>query len=163
VIVSPDSIIIALDQRFQLQAQVLDIKGNRLFDRPVVWSSDDPGLAEVSPEGVVTGVSIGCTLITATRDGRRDIANVSVIPPAGESRVVWVTFDRAVDEATVSPSDFRVAGVPPFSASVGPGPNQITLLVPTYGYPPMPGVELVGTVADARGLPASITCIQPGT
>jgi adhesin/invasin len=51
-----------------LTATAKDAKGNTLADRPVTWSSSDPGKATVVA-GLVTGVALGSATITASVDG----------------------------------------------------------------------------------------------
>lgn len=71
-------------QTTQAAADVRDAGGAALSGRPVVWSSSKPGVATVSPTGVVTAVSAGTTTITATSEGKSGSAalTVSLVPIA---------------------------------------------------------------------------------
>ena len=53
----------------QLMAEARDAAGGVIQGRPVVWSSLDTTIAQVSSAGVVTGVSVGRTTIRATVEG----------------------------------------------------------------------------------------------
>lgn len=46
----------------------------------VAWSSSDPGIATVDGSGLITPVSLGTVLITASLDGMSDWIWVSVLP-----------------------------------------------------------------------------------
>jgi alpha-tubulin suppressor-like RCC1 family protein len=50
----------------------------RVFGRPLVWSSDAPGVATVSPVGVATAVAGGTAIVTATAEGLQGSATVTV-------------------------------------------------------------------------------------
>ena len=76
--------------------------------RAVVWSSDDPGVALVGVEGVVTAVSEGAAVITATSvvdDRAHDSVTVTVVPcPSGGVYIEDAErppLDRASDMATI--------------------------------------------------------------
>jgi probable HAF family extracellular repeat protein len=46
--------------------------------REVAWTTEDPTVATVSPTGVVTGISSGLAVITATSENQQDLATVIV-------------------------------------------------------------------------------------
>jgi alpha-tubulin suppressor-like RCC1 family protein len=54
--------------------------GQRVFARPVVWSTDNASVAAMAL-GVVTSGSTGFATITAVVDGRTATTNVTVLPP----------------------------------------------------------------------------------
>jgi uncharacterized protein YjdB len=58
-----------------------DAGGNALSGRTVSWSSDNSGVATVSPAGIVNGVATGTSHITATSEGQTGFATVTVIVP----------------------------------------------------------------------------------
>lgn len=64
----------------QLRAIVRDAEGRERTDAAVAWSSRIPGIASVSPEGIVTGLVAGETRITASVAGLSDSVRVEVIP-----------------------------------------------------------------------------------
>jgi uncharacterized protein YjdB len=55
--------------------------GAVLTGRPVQWSSDNPSIATVAANGVVTAQARGSTTIRATVDGREGSHPITVIPP----------------------------------------------------------------------------------
>ena len=54
--------------------------GNPLVGRSVVWTTSGPAVVTVSQSGMVTGVGVGSTSITATVEGKIGTAAVSVSP-----------------------------------------------------------------------------------
>ena len=68
----------------QLNATVLDVSGTVVTDRVVTWGSSTPAVATVSPTGLVSGVTPGTTVITATSEGKSGTTLVTVTPvPVG--------------------------------------------------------------------------------
>jgi uncharacterized protein YjdB len=72
-----------------------DAAGNKLTGRRVIWSSLNPNIATVDANGIVTGVALGSSIITARADGANAQTNVSVQP--------------AVSSVVLSPSQTSVA------------------------------------------------------
>src|SRR6185436_5445084 len=50
--------------------------------RPVTWTSSDPAVVTVSPNGTVTGIAAGTATITASSDGANARAAVTITAPA---------------------------------------------------------------------------------
>lgn len=78
------------------QALVLEIRdsaGTLLTDRFAEWTSSNPAVASVSPAGVVSGVSQGTAVITATVEGLVATMTVDVFPEP--SAAITITFDDA--------------------------------------------------------------------
>ena len=78
--VTPPSLDLMAGTIAALSAKVTDGAGNVVRDRRVVWASADPGIATVSENGVVTGVSVGRVDVAATAEGKSAIAVVNVTP-----------------------------------------------------------------------------------
>ncbi|HEY6829916.1 MAG TPA: Ig-like domain-containing protein, partial [Gemmatimonadaceae bacterium] len=78
VTISPASISVAEGASTALTAVLKDANGNVLTGRVITWSSSDPNKATVSQTGVVTGVMHGGATITATSEGKRGTASVTV-------------------------------------------------------------------------------------
>jgi len=78
VTVSPASASILLGTTRQLSAVTKDAAGNTLIGRSVTWSSGTPAVAAVSSTGVVTGLAAGAVTITATSEGVRGTAAVTI-------------------------------------------------------------------------------------
>lgn len=82
VALSPGSVSLTVGQTAALTATAHDANGNVLQGRGVSWSSGNPSVATVSSSGMVTGVGVGSTGITATSEGRSVTAPVVVNAPA---------------------------------------------------------------------------------
>ncbi|MCR4340202.1 MAG: Ig-like domain-containing protein [Gemmatimonadaceae bacterium] len=64
----------------QLEGRAVTWAGDRVDERITQWESSDPSKATVSNSGLVTGVAVGSTDITAIADGvrsRGDLVNVT--------------------------------------------------------------------------------------
>jgi uncharacterized protein YjdB len=78
VTVSPTSVGLRPNQTFALSATARDAAGTVLEGRHFEWWSSDPAVVVVSSDGILTGVSVGSAIVTATLDGRSDLATVTV-------------------------------------------------------------------------------------
>ena len=76
--VAPETASIQAGETIQMSAAPQDVDGQLLSGRTVTWSSSDEGVAQVSAAGVVTGVSVGTTTITAASEGIQATADVTV-------------------------------------------------------------------------------------
>jgi uncharacterized protein YjdB len=76
--VTPPSAAITVNGTVHFQAATLDGSGNPLTGRTVSWSSSDNGVATVDNTGLVTGIAIGATTITATSEGKSGTAGIAV-------------------------------------------------------------------------------------
>lgn len=75
---APAILTLPKESRLQLTVTVLDGRGNELSGRVVTFESSNPGVATVDANGIVTGISRGTTVITATCEGRSGKATVGV-------------------------------------------------------------------------------------
>lgn len=75
---SPAILTLPKESQLQLTVTVLDGRGKELTGRLVTFESSNPGVATVDADGVVTGISRGTTVITATCEGRSGKATVGV-------------------------------------------------------------------------------------
>ncbi len=103
---------VRVGDRVQLRAEVRDGAGDALPTAPVAWTSSEPGVAEVSPEGWVTG----------RREGR---AEVRAISGEAEAAAVVVVEARPTSPAPARPSESTPASV----AAVAVTPAARTLTV----------------------------------
>ena len=85
VSLTPATVSLVLGVTQQLSVAILDGGGNALSGRAVTWATSNPAVGTVSSTGVVTGVAVGTTtvtagvLATATNDGvLRSTASVTV-------------------------------------------------------------------------------------
>ncbi|MDR1131341.1 MAG: Ig-like domain-containing protein [Oscillospiraceae bacterium] len=83
-------------------------------DKSVIWTSSNPGVAEVSADGVVTGIKAGTATITATTvDGaKKDTCSVTVTQP-----VLGVSLDAATITLAKGKTQKLIAAVSPADAT----------------------------------------------
>ena len=70
VTVTPATASVAVGQTVRLTATLRDANGNVLSGRTVLWTSDNAVAATVDGNGLVSGVSAGPAVITATSEAR---------------------------------------------------------------------------------------------
>jgi uncharacterized protein YjdB len=75
---TPSSRDLLVGQAVQLSAQPLDTEGNVLTGRPVTFTTSNPAVASVSAVGVVTALTSGSAIITATSEGKSAVATIGV-------------------------------------------------------------------------------------
>ncbi len=80
VLTAPDSTI-AADQTVQVSAEALDTTGAAITDETFTWASESPEVATVSSDGLVTAVTGGTAIITATAGEVTGRLTVTVAPP----------------------------------------------------------------------------------
>src|SRR3989442_1693526 len=78
VVVSPAAANVYVGGAVQLTTTPKDAAGNVLVGRAVTWASSNPAIATVSASGLVTGLAVGSTTITATSEGQSGTAAVTV-------------------------------------------------------------------------------------
>jgi uncharacterized protein YjdB len=92
--VLPEGAQIAPSETLEFQAITRDSDGNMVTARQIVWSSGDDDVATVSQTGLVTGVADGTTSITATTEGEKGSARLTVVsaePTAAKEKAKpWV-------------------------------------------------------------------------
>ena len=89
-------------QSVQLDARALDASGAEIAAGDAEWTSGTPAVAEVTPAGLLTGVSAGTSVLTARINGRGGTVTVTVenLPPA----LTTVTMAGA----TFTPADVTI-------------------------------------------------------
>jgi len=89
----PGNKALLVEESFQFNAQVRDVGGRLLTDRPVTWTSNNEGVATVSATGLVTALSPGGAIITATSEGKSAPSSVTVSAiPVATVRVTPATL-----------------------------------------------------------------------
>ena len=88
VTVTPQGPTIKIGETVHLVAQTFDAAGAPLTGRIVTWSSSNTDVATVDQTGLVTGVSVGGSVITATSEGKSGTAAVAVNAPVPASITV---------------------------------------------------------------------------
>lgn len=82
VTVSPPYATVAVGQTVQLYATVRDTDGNVISGVGVTWMSDNTAVATVEQTGLVTGVAVGQTVVTATSDEQAGSSQITVTATA---------------------------------------------------------------------------------
>jgi uncharacterized protein YjdB len=65
-------------QTAQLTAEALDASGRVLSGRPISWTTSDASVASVTDDGLVTALSAGGAIVSATSEGRSAVASITV-------------------------------------------------------------------------------------
>lgn len=78
IVVTPASTSIVEGQTTPLRAESRSAAGVVLSGRTTEWTSANAAVASVSSSGLVTGVSTGSTIITATSEGRTATAAITI-------------------------------------------------------------------------------------
>jgi uncharacterized protein YjdB len=88
VAVTPAPVTVVENGFTALTATARDQAGNVLTNRPVVWTVNNPAIAEVTASGRVVGIAPGTAMVTATSEGRSGTAAVTVTAdPASTDRL----------------------------------------------------------------------------
>jgi len=112
VTVTPAALTIAVGKSGQLTAGLKDARGTTIRERDVAWASSDPAVASVSSTGLVTATRGGSVTITATSDGAKGAATITVpAPPAPPPAVA--NNPPANQPADKPPAESQPAAVTP--------------------------------------------------
>ncbi len=98
--VSPGDKSLLVGESFQFSATTRDASGAVLTGRPVTWSSNNENVATVSASGLVTALSPGGAIITATSEGKSAPASVTAAAIPVASVQVQPTTQSLVDGQT---------------------------------------------------------------
>ena len=94
VTVSPATATVAPGGSMQLSAVARSASGTTLPGRAFTWSTGDTAVAKVSASGLVTGVALGSTTITATSEQHGGTADITVNLFSLPIRGLYVQFER---------------------------------------------------------------------
>jgi uncharacterized protein YjdB len=72
------STTVTVGSQISLEALVQDASGQAIAATDVFWSVQDPSIATISSDGIVTGVAPGSTQISASVNGKSGIAMITV-------------------------------------------------------------------------------------
>ena len=84
IVLTPPSATLEISQSITFTAEPRDAQGKPVTGRAVTWTSSNQTVATVAA-GVVTGIAVGQTTISASTDGKVGTASVTVVgssPPA---------------------------------------------------------------------------------
>lgn len=88
IALSPSADTLEVGSKSTLRATVLGGSGDTLAGRTLFWNSENPDIATVSDQGVVTAVAPGTARIAASAEGVSGLATVHVSPKAVRSIVI---------------------------------------------------------------------------
>jgi len=106
---------VRVGDRVQLRAEVRDSAGIAIPAATVAWTSSEPGVAEVSPDGWVTGL----------REGRAEVRAVS--GEAGASAIVVVEAQPASPEPARRSEPTRPTAAPVVAVAVTPAARTLAV------------------------------------
>jgi uncharacterized protein YjdB len=144
VAIDPDSYTLAPGGSTRLEAVLRDGAGNVLSGRDVFWASENPEIAAVSGDGVVTARAPGTVRVAASSEGRSALAQVSVV-----ARVASITVSPERTELTPG-GTVTLAAV---------GRDAGGLLIPGLAVQWSSSDETVATVSPA----GVVTAVKAGT
>ena len=97
------SLALVAGETVSLRASAVD-QGGRPVSGPIVWSSTAPGVAVVGPDGLVTALGSGLSVVTARLDAATGRVQVTVAAPEpGKLQLIVLPFaDVYIDGALVA-------------------------------------------------------------
>ncbi len=156
VTLNESKVALLLGETTRLEATVKDSDGNTLEKRIVTWSSSNTNVATVDQQGKVTTATLGKSVITATSEGKKASAEVSVVPPT------------TVQSVTVSPSsaDLMLGDEQQFSATVRDGDGRVMAGKAVTWQSSNAGIASVSSNGQVRAIApgsATITATSEGS
>lgn len=138
---TPSPLAIGVSETRTMTAKVFDDEGNEIPDADVDWSIEDSGIATVDENGVVTGVSVGETTVTAESDGISASATVIVsqnVDNVGNDFIIGmlpnplagsptIELHLTSDVSTTVTVDYPIND-PTFTSTVNITPGDITIV-----------------------------------
>jgi murein DD-endopeptidase MepM/ murein hydrolase activator NlpD len=103
-VLAPSDVIV-VRRNIQLEVQARKASGDRVAIPAATWTTSDPEVADVTTDGIVTGVAEGAAVITATAEGHEAVLTVRVAPdslpiftaaPFEGTWFLWNPFDHDV-------------------------------------------------------------------
>lgn len=102
VVVSPADLVLGEGESVPLTATLLDANGS-VLQKPITWSSSNPGVATVSASGYVTARAPGTAVVRAVSEGQEGRVDVRVsewdirtLSAVGDSSLPTTLFTRTV-------------------------------------------------------------------
>jgi uncharacterized protein YjdB len=166
----------------QLEVQVFDASNNRLQGRKVTYNSNAPAVATIDANGVLLGVGVGTTLVTATAEGKTGTATwrviaainrVAVAPlsgdiPLGSSRQLAANVLDAAGNAipgrpvTWSSSNASIATVSVTGLVSAVALGRVTITATVEGKTGTSTIDVVDPVATVRMTPVGPQTLRIG-
>lgn len=148
VSLDPANPVVGVGATAPLTAVARSADGTALANRTITFSSAEPAIANVDGSGVVTGVAVGSTAITATSEGRSRSVTLTV------SSVAVASVTVAPTTATVKVGAELTLTGQAFDAGAAPLPNRVFAWSSSS-----PAVATVSPLGVVRGLVAGTTTI----
>ncbi|MEO5872491.1 MAG: Ig-like domain-containing protein [Gemmatimonadaceae bacterium] len=157
-------------QTTQLTATLLDASSSPALNRTVAWTSSSPSVAMVSPAGLVTALTVGTAVISATSETKSGIVTITVVQPtvsaitiSGNNTSLLLNQTSALT-ATILDSNNRPTAVSPTWTSSDATKATIspTGVVTAVGAGTGTNVVFTARVGNVTGTKA-ITIIGHGT
>lgn len=96
--ITPPAATIEVNETVSLSAQLYDVKGNPYPSTSGInWSSNNTAVASVDPTGVVTGISSGPAIITATDPGSLATATATITVGSCTPKFNGISFEARPD------------------------------------------------------------------
>ncbi len=163
--ITPETPSLAVGDQIQLEAVGLNADNDEVNGTSVSWSSSAAGVASITGNGLLTGVSTGSAEITATIDGESATVTATVAVPCvgdavqpfsiGEFRLVAPPLCMLLDAAG---NETYLVGVQSISQSVG----VVTPVTFGVGGDGTALVEFSPVATSSQGAPSAGT-VQPLT
>jgi len=116
VVVSPESVSLAVSNTAQLSATVRTTSGNVISSSDVTWQSSSAAVATVSSAGLVTAVTLGKATVIATSGGKSGNATVSVV--AAVSCAVSEGVSKKATSPLAKPAYLQSVTEPDFGTTI---------------------------------------------
>jgi hypothetical protein len=146
VVVSPESVSLAVPKAAQLAATIRTPSGNVVSASTVRWHSSMAAVAAVSTSGLVTAVAPGKAIVTATIDQQSGSANV---------------FVHAVDHIVVFPTTASIpyGATQAFAATAYNANNDIAAIPTVTWASSNPSIATIDASGVAKGVAAGLATI----
>lgn len=178
--IAPATLDLPVGQSIDLQAVALDATGALLAGVAIQWQTGDPSVASIDQDGVVTGVAVGSTQVSASAAGITGTADVTVdLPPSIDLDRTSVAFSSVAGGADPTPENVAVTNGGAFNLngievdSITYGPGAMDWLMATLDQPQAPatmtlaatpaGVTTVGSYTATVHLSAMLAANSPTT
>lgn len=154
VLLAPATLSIVRGQKTAVAAELRDAGSHLIDDRTATFASADSTIATVSQAGVVTGVAIGKTTITASAEGKTATTAVTVTSPVDHIELP----QQAIQLASIGESVTLVVKVVPVAGASVDGLTSTF----TSSNPSVAVVDSKGVVAAVGNGTATITADVDG-
>lgn len=142
--VRPASVPVPIGGAAQLTAIVLNTKGDTLRNHAVAWASSDNTIATVLQTGLVQGVAVGNTTVTAATSGQQGSSAVTVVqpPPPGS----WP--NEPPNYQLISDDPFDILNAPNWLLQFG---TAVVIPDPTAPFSPPDVLEILYPIGFGGG------------